>query len=81
MKRTLALLALAALVCLAQPSAMSPDQKLTHALNRLTFGARPGDLERVRAMGLTQWLDEQLHPESTYFQKRNRILREVYYKI
>lgn len=64
MKRTFALLALAALVCLAQPSAVSPDQKLTHALNRLTFGARPGDVERVRAMGLTQWLDEQLHPES-----------------
>lgn len=64
MKRTLALLALAALVCLAQPPALSPDQKLTHALNRLTFGARPGDVERVRAMGLTQWLEEQLHPEA-----------------
>lgn len=64
MKRKLALLVGAALVCLAQPAAMSPDQKLMHALNRITFGERPGDVERIRAMGLTQWLDEQLHPES-----------------
>jgi len=32
-------------------------------LNRLTFGARPGDLERVEAMGVKKWIDLQLHPE------------------
>ena len=35
---------------------------VTHALNRLTFGPRPGDLDGVRQMGLAAWIDEQLHP-------------------
>ncbi|MEO5589204.1 MAG: DUF1800 domain-containing protein [Gemmatimonadaceae bacterium] len=39
------------------------DQQVIHALNRLTFGARPGDVQRVRAMGLDKWVDQQLHPE------------------
>ena len=32
-------------------------------MNRLTFGARPGDLERVAALGVKKWIDLQLHPE------------------
>ena len=36
--------------------------KVVQALNRLTFGPRPGDEERVRAMGLKKWIDLQLHP-------------------
>ena len=39
-----------------------PDATLSHVLDRLTFGARPGDLDRVRAMGLPAWVDQQLHP-------------------
>ncbi|HEY3160699.1 MAG TPA: DUF1800 domain-containing protein [Vicinamibacterales bacterium] len=31
-------------------------------LNRLTFGERPGDADRVRAIGLAAWIDQQLHP-------------------
>ncbi len=42
---------------------MDDDKKIVHALNRFTFGIRPGDVERVRAMGLDKWFDEQLHPE------------------
>ncbi|MDQ3814216.1 MAG: DUF1800 domain-containing protein, partial [Armatimonadota bacterium] len=38
------------------------DQKIQHALNRLTFGPRPGDLERVREMGLGRWIEQQLNP-------------------
>ena len=34
-----------------------------HALQRLTFGPRPGDVERVAAMGVDKWIDLQLHPE------------------
>jgi uncharacterized protein (DUF1800 family) len=34
-----------------------------HVLNRLGFGPRPGDVERIRALGLTSYLDAQLHPE------------------
>ncbi len=34
-----------------------------HALNRLTFGPRPGDLEQVMAMGVDRWIELQLNPE------------------
>src|ERR1017187_2268580 len=37
--------------------------RIAQALNRLTFGARPGDAERVRKIGLKKWIDLQLHPE------------------
>ena len=39
------------------------DQRISQALNRLTFGPRPGDAAQVRAMGLKKWIDLQLHPE------------------
>lgn len=39
------------------------DQAILHALDRLTFGPRPGDVEAVKAMGLRKWIDLQLHPE------------------
>ena len=39
------------------------DKKALHALNRLSFGPRPGDLDAVRKMGLKKWIDRQLHPE------------------
>jgi uncharacterized protein (DUF1800 family) len=42
---------------------MTADQKALHMLNRLTFGARPGDLDQLKQMGLDRWLDQQLHPE------------------
>ena len=32
---------------------LNPDQQIVHALNRLTFGPRPGDIEEVRRIGLT----------------------------
>jgi uncharacterized protein (DUF1800 family) len=38
------------------------DMRILHALNRFTFGPRPGDLEAVRAMGLDRWFEQQLHP-------------------
>ena len=39
------------------------DQQIIQALNRLTFGPRPGDALTVRAIGLDNWIDQQLHPE------------------
>jgi uncharacterized protein (DUF1800 family) len=39
------------------------DQQIIHALSRLTFGARPGDALKVRAIGLDNWIDQQLHPD------------------
>jgi hypothetical protein len=32
-------------------------------LNRLGFGARPGDLEKVRALGVDRYIEQQLFPE------------------
>jgi len=43
---------------------LSEDEAVLQALNRLGFGPRPGDLERVKEMGLQKWIDRQLHPES-----------------
>jgi uncharacterized protein (DUF1800 family) len=43
--------------------ALTEDQKIIHLLNRAGFGPRAGDVERVRAMGIDKYLDQQLHPE------------------
>jgi uncharacterized protein (DUF1800 family) len=45
------------------PAPMHAHQLALHALQRLTFGPRPGEAERVTAMGLDRWIDLQLHPE------------------
>jgi uncharacterized protein (DUF1800 family) len=47
-----------------QTGELSGDDRILHALNRFTFGVRPGDLEAVRTMGLEKWFAEQLRPES-----------------
>ena len=39
------------------------DQQIIQALNRLTFGARPGDAMKVRVIGLDKWIDQQLRPD------------------
>src|SRR5688572_24254215 len=42
----------------------NPDDKtVVHVLNRLGFGPAPGDIERVRKMGLAAYIEQQLHPE------------------
>lgn len=48
----------------AKASSLSEEQRILHVLNRLGFGARPGDLERVNAMGLEAYMNQQLHPEN-----------------
>ncbi|HEY9677043.1 MAG TPA: DUF1800 domain-containing protein [Drouetiella sp.] len=35
-----------------------------HALDRLTFGPRPGDVEAVKKMGVEKFIKEQLKPDS-----------------
>jgi len=47
----------------APVSVAEDDALITHALNRLAFGPRPGDVDRVRAIGLDKWIDLQLHPD------------------
>src|SRR5438477_5152558 len=43
---------------------LSPDEAILHALNRLAYGPRPGDVEHVRQMGLSKWIEQQLNPHS-----------------
>src|ERR1700676_231967 len=43
---------------------LTADEATLHALNRLGYGPRPGDIERIRQMGLEKWIDYQLHPDS-----------------
>ncbi len=42
---------------------LTEEQRVIHLLDRITFGARPGDIERVMKLGWEKYLDEQLHPE------------------
>ncbi len=39
------------------------DERVLHALNRLTFGPRPGDVAAVQAVGLQRWFEQQLNPD------------------
>jgi uncharacterized protein (DUF1800 family) len=47
----------------AATAQMDEKARALHALNRLAFGPRPGDVERVAAMGVDQWIDQQLRPD------------------
>jgi uncharacterized protein (DUF1800 family) len=44
-------------------SELTQDEAILHALNRLGYGPRPGDLERIKIMGLETWIEGQLRPE------------------
>src|SRR3984957_7775150 len=56
-------LAIVAATAIPAVTTVSEDSRILHALDRLTFGPRPGDLEQVRAMGLKKWIDLQLNPK------------------
>jgi uncharacterized protein (DUF1800 family) len=43
---------------------LSEEQKASHLLERITFGPRPGDVERVTILGWRKYLEEQLNPDS-----------------
>ena len=43
---------------------LSPDEKMLLVLSRFTYGPRPGDLERLRAIGLQTWFNRQLAPQT-----------------
>ena len=43
---------------------LTADEAIFHALNRLAYGPRPGDLDRIKQMGLARWIDQQLNPNS-----------------
>ena len=43
---------------------LTQEQKIVHVLNRLAFGPRPGDVEAVRRVGISRWIDSQLDPSA-----------------
>jgi uncharacterized protein (DUF1800 family) len=43
---------------------LTEDEAILHAMNRLAYGPRPGDVDQVRQMGLEKWIEQQLHPEA-----------------
>jgi len=45
------------------PGAKDEQKRAVHALNRLAFGPRPGDVERVAQVGVDKWIELQLRPE------------------
>jgi uncharacterized protein (DUF1800 family) len=47
----------------AEPREQTADQQVQQVLNRLGFGPRPGDVARVREMGVDRWIARQLAPE------------------
>src|SRR5215213_7287000 len=67
MRKTVALILLFLLtqpIVFAQKHrSLTGDQRIIHVLNRLGFGARPGDVERVKAMGVEKYINQQLNPE------------------
>ncbi|PYY04379.1 MAG: DUF1800 domain-containing protein [Acidobacteria bacterium] len=42
---------------------MDEQKRAVHVLNRFTFGPRPGDVQRVDAIGIDKWFEQQLYPE------------------
>ncbi len=46
-----------------EPREQTADQQVRHVLDRLAFGARPGDVAHVREMGVDQWIALQLAPD------------------
>ncbi|WP_263374629.1 DUF1800 domain-containing protein [Granulicella aggregans] len=48
----------------AKVAQLSSDEKLLLVLNRFTYGPRPGDMEKLRAMGLQAWFNRQLAPQT-----------------
>lgn len=62
-KHAVALAVAAMAFTLATAAEFTPQQRAIHVLNRLAYGPRPGDVERVTQMGAERYIDEQLHPE------------------
>ena len=53
---------------------LTRDQRVRQAISRLSFGARPGDFDRVSAMGVDRWIDQQLAPETIQDADADRVL-------
>jgi uncharacterized protein (DUF1800 family) len=57
-----------------EPREQTADQQVQQVLNRLGFGARPGDVAKVRAMGVDEWIALQLAPDHIEDGAADRVL-------
>ncbi|MFL6672891.1 MAG: DUF1800 domain-containing protein [Massilia sp.] len=67
MNRQFRLALLAVVFGAVQPlhaATLTAELQAVHVLNRLGYGPKPGDIDRVRQMGVQRYIDIQLHPES-----------------
>jgi uncharacterized protein (DUF1800 family) len=58
-----AIVAPQSIVAFSKTRKLTEEQRIVHVLNRLGFGARPGDVERIKAIGLENYINQQLAPE------------------
>src|SRR3989454_10272918 len=63
----------------ARGSTLTPHDSALHALSRLAYGPRPGEADRVAALGVMRWIDRQLDPEG--IDARALAARERLFKI
>src|SRR5215472_9753540 len=43
---------------------LTEHDRALHVLNRLAFGPRPGDIEKVMNIGVDSWIEQQLQPDN-----------------
>ena len=61
---------------MVEPRELTADAQVHHALNRLAFGARPGDVAAVRTTGVDKWIARQLAPEQIPDRVADSVLRK-----
>src|SRR5260221_3780345 len=50
-------------LCTLSADSVRNDKTIAHVLSRVAFGPTAADQERIRSIGVTRYIDEQLHPE------------------
>jgi uncharacterized protein (DUF1800 family) len=55
---------------------LNPRERALQLLDRFTFGPRPGEVDRVVAMGADQWLEQQLNPDGIKNDALNKRLND-----
>ena len=63
MKQVLPLIVAVVAISMSAATFPKDDAAIVHVLNRTGFGPRPGDVERVRAIGIQRYIEEQLRPD------------------
>ena len=58
------------------PAPLTERERVQQVLNRFTFGPRPGEVERVLAMGVDRWFEQQLNPSAIKDDANDKRLRD-----